>query len=61
MIHYNKPLFDNPVFLHHDYYADNIHNVYKIIKEVLSLPIYPFMTDKEAHYVTDSINKFIQK
>lgn len=57
-IHYNKPLNKNIVFRNSKY--KNIKNSNLFSKEVLSLPIHPFVNKKQARFICDTINKFIK-
>lgn len=67
-IHYNKPLNKNFVFKDCKCIDTssckkircNIKNSNLISKEVLSLPIHPFIEKKQAKFICDTINKFIK-
>ncbi len=60
MIHYNLALFEHPLFKNYPYRAENIHTVHNIKKTILSLPIYPELTDIEVDYVSDCIQEFFK-
>lgn len=61
MIHYSNALFENPLFRDFPYKAESLANVHKATQEVLSLPVYPYMTDEEAHFVTTTIQKYYKQ
>lgn len=54
-IHYPIPIECTPAF---SYLNEFNKNTRQYSKEILSLPIHPFMTKKEALYVINTLNKF---
>ena len=58
IIHYDKALFEHDLFKYHLYKAENIKRVHDVTKTVLSLPIYPEMTDYEVDYIANSLKEF---
>ena len=60
MIHYDKALFEHSLFKFHNHEAVNIKNVHKVKQTVLSLPIYPEMTDTEVEYVAECFKVFFK-
>jgi len=58
MIHYDKALFEHTLFNFHKHRAENISKVHEVKQKVLSLPIYPEMTDLEIEYVADCLKEF---
>ena len=58
MIHYPKLLPDTPYLASHNSAAHDLPVGRKIAGEVLSLPIYPEITNEEADYVVDTIKSF---
>jgi UDP-2-acetamido-2-deoxy-ribo-hexuluronate aminotransferase len=58
MIHYQKALFDNPVFKNYLYIADDISVIDTVKNQVLSLPIYPELSDNEVEYIVSKTKMF---
>ncbi|MBI5219523.1 MAG: DegT/DnrJ/EryC1/StrS family aminotransferase [Bacteroidia bacterium] len=58
MIHYDKAMFENVLFEKFDYKAENIHRIHRIKNKVLSLPVYPGLTENEAGYICQKIKEF---
>ncbi len=58
MIHYPKLLFDYSVMKNYPYRAENISNARQITQRILSLPLYPELTDEEITYVCQSLKSF---
>jgi len=61
MIHYNTAIPDYPLFNQTAHKAEKLANISSISKQVLSLPIYPELSDKEIVYVLDVIKSFFDK
>ena len=55
VIHYPRPIYDN-IYLN-KYKSSNV-NVDKNCNQILSIPMYPFLTDDEIFYIVESINNF---
>ena len=60
MIHYEKALFEYSVFKNNKFRAEEISNVHSVKKKVLSLPIYPELTQEEIKYICKQINEFFK-
>ncbi len=60
-IHYPIPLHMQPVFQKLGYREGMFPVAEKAAKEVLSLPVFPEMTDSEINYVIESIIEFFKK
>ncbi len=58
MIHYPKLLFEYGLMQNYSYRAENIVNARFITKRILSLPLYPELTDEEVSYICESIKSF---
>jgi dTDP-4-amino-4,6-dideoxygalactose transaminase len=57
-IHYPIPLHLQPVYRDLGYHAGDFPNAETAAKQVLSLPIYPEMTDVQVHEVADAVRDF---
>jgi len=60
-IHYTRPLFEYSLFKNLSYRAENIPVCTNICKKVLSLPIYPELTNQQIDYICSSILKFYHR
>lgn len=58
LVSWDTPMYKQPVMLPNDIFLPETE---KICGEVLSLPMYPELKDKEVAYVADCIRKFYQK
>lgn len=58
-IHYPIPLHLQLAYEHLDLNGSDLKNTEKIAGEILSLPIFPFMTQEEIEYVVESVNKVV--
>ena len=58
LIYYPTPLHTQPCFSHLGYIEGEFPVAEKACKEVLALPIYPFLEEKELETVVDAINSF---
>lgn len=61
MIHYDRPLFEYPLFKNVKHRAKNIKTVYEYTSRVLSLPIYPELSESETSHIAESIRHFKPK
>ncbi|RMF92204.1 MAG: DegT/DnrJ/EryC1/StrS family aminotransferase [Candidatus Schekmanbacteria bacterium] len=59
-IHYPIPLHLQPAYKHLGYKKGDFPVTEKIAEEILSLPVYPEMTDEMINYVSDTIHKFFK-
>ncbi|MFN4245859.1 MAG: DegT/DnrJ/EryC1/StrS family aminotransferase [Brevinematia bacterium] len=59
-IYYPLPLHLQKCFSELGYKKGSLPNTEKSANEVLSLPIFPGLTDEEINYVTDTIKKFFK-
>jgi dTDP-4-amino-4,6-dideoxygalactose transaminase len=60
-IHYPLPLHFQKVFSYLGYKENDFPQAEKAAKEVLSLPIYPGLSNEEINYVLSSIKEFFNK
>ena len=58
-IHYPIPLHRQIAYEHLDLNGTDLKNTEKIAGEILSLPIFPFMTQDEIEYVVESVNEVV--
>lgn len=58
MIHYPYAIFEQSIFSEYVKNPENFTNINTIKKSVLSLPIYPELTDKEADYICKCVKDF---
>lgn len=58
MIHYSHLLFEYSLMQQRTYFAENIHQAKQLTKHVLSLPLYPELTDDEVRAVCKTIKQF---
>ena len=58
-IHYPIPLHRQIAYEHLDLNGTDLKNTEKIADEILSLPIFPFMTQDEIEYVVESVNEVV--
>jgi len=56
-IYYPKALFEQPVYKNLNYKLDSFSQLQKIIKEVVSLPIQPYLSDEEQNNVINVIKE----
>jgi dTDP-4-amino-4,6-dideoxygalactose transaminase len=57
-IHYPVPIQKTKPFSHLDQF--NNRNTVRFADEMLSLPMHPFLEDKEIEYITNTINNFFK-
>jgi dTDP-4-amino-4,6-dideoxygalactose transaminase len=57
-IHYPIPLHLQPAYSYKGYKRGDFPVAEKAAKEILSIPIYPEMTQEQLRYVVDSIKEF---
>jgi dTDP-4-amino-4,6-dideoxygalactose transaminase len=55
VIHYPRPVYDNTYL---NKYKSSNDNVDKNCNQILSIPMYPFLTGDEISYIVESINNF---
>jgi UDP-2-acetamido-2-deoxy-ribo-hexuluronate aminotransferase len=58
MVHYTRPLYEYSLFKDHPYKADDIVHCKPVCRDVLSLPIYPELTEHEIEYICLTIKNF---
>ena len=58
-IHYPIPLHRQPAYLKRGYDRVSLPETEKAAGEVLSLPVYPTLTDEQIDYVVDVLNKAV--
>jgi dTDP-4-amino-4,6-dideoxygalactose transaminase len=59
-VHYPIPLHLQPALSYLGYKEGDFPVAERATKEVLSLPVFPEMTDEEIYYVIDSIKDFFR-
>ncbi|MBP9727080.1 MAG: DegT/DnrJ/EryC1/StrS family aminotransferase [Gammaproteobacteria bacterium] len=59
-IYYKLPLHLQPIFAKYPRSLSKLLVVEKICKEIVSLPLNPFLTDDEADIIVDAIERFFQ-
>ncbi|MCD6490030.1 MAG: DegT/DnrJ/EryC1/StrS family aminotransferase [Thermodesulfobacterium sp.] len=57
-IYYSKPLHLQPVYKNLNFGNVKLPVTERVAKEVLSLPLYPYLTEEEINYVISSIRDF---
>jgi dTDP-4-amino-4,6-dideoxygalactose transaminase len=57
-IHYPIPLHLQPVYQNLGYHAGDFPHAEKAANEILSLPMYPELTDEQAQQIVDAIKEF---
>ena len=60
-IHYPLPLHLQPAFAHLGYSPGDLPVTEKIADEILSLPIFPEMTDEQTGYVIENVKKYFRQ
>ena len=58
LIHYPVPIHLQPAYNFLGYSAGDLPVTEKISQEILSIPVYPELEDKEIDYIIDRIKKF---
>ena len=58
-IHYPTPLHRQPAYLKQGYVGVRLPVTEQVAAEVISLPMYPELTNKQIEYVVDGIKEFI--
>jgi len=60
-IYYSKPLHLQPIYKNLNFKNGDLPITEKLAKEVLSLPLHPYLTQEEINYVISSIRDFYKK
>ena len=58
MVHYEKALSENKLFLPYKHRAEQLNNIDSVKTKVLSLPIHPWLNDDEVDYIIDKVLAF---
>ena len=58
MIHYPRALFEHLLFREYDHRAEGLDTVHHVANSVLSLPIYPELSDEEVEYIVRQLRQF---
>ena len=58
MIHYPTALPFEPAYSHHKYSNEDFPIAFRLSQEVLSLPIYPELSEEQINYVCKKIKEF---
>ena len=61
MIHYPKALFEYELFKQYPFKAENISHTHELKTKVLSLPVYPELSENEIDYICKSIIEFTEQ
>lgn len=59
-IHYPTPIHLQPAYRTPEYPPGSFPEAEKLSKEILSLPMYPGMTDSQVEYVVEAIKDFFK-
>ena len=57
-IHYPIPLHLQPAYKHLNYKEGDFPVTEKVAKEILSIPLYPELTEEQQNYVISKIKEF---
>jgi dTDP-4-amino-4,6-dideoxygalactose transaminase len=57
-VHYPVPLHVQPAYAHLGLTRGNFPIAEKLAEEILSIPVYPELTDEQLIYIVDSVNQF---
>ncbi len=60
-VYYPVPLYRQPAYKHLNYKKEDFPITEKACQEVLSLPMFPELTEKEVSYICETIHHFFQK
>ncbi|MBN2602746.1 MAG: DegT/DnrJ/EryC1/StrS family aminotransferase [Candidatus Thermoplasmatota archaeon] len=60
-IHYPIPLHLQPAYKNYDFKRTNFPVSEKLAKEILSIPIYPEISEEQKKYIVDKIKQFVYK
>ncbi len=58
LIHYPTPIHLQEVYRHLGYKQGDFPHAERVAEEIISLPMYPGLTEEEVHYVCDAIKAF---
>jgi len=58
MIHYSKALSEYGMFKNHPFRSEPLKYIHEVKKQVLSLPVYPELTDEETDYIISKVIGF---
>ena len=59
--HYKYPLHFQKAYQHLGYQAGDFPVTEEVMKEIISLPMYPELTAEQIEYVADSLKQFLKK
>jgi len=60
-IHYPIPLHLQPAYKNYDFNRTNFPVSEMLAKEILSIPIYPELSEEQKNYIVDKIKEFVYK
>lgn len=60
MIYYPKPLHLQPAYRSVDYPPGSFPNAERLAKEVLSLPMHPFLSEDQIAYIAEQVRAFLR-
>ena len=61
MVHYSKPLYDYSLFINTAFRSEDINVCGNMCGKVISLPIYPELTNDEIIYISKTIHSFFNQ
>ncbi|MCX8113081.1 MAG: DegT/DnrJ/EryC1/StrS family aminotransferase [Bacteroidia bacterium] len=60
MVYYPKPLHLQPAYYNPDYPEGSFPNAERLSREVLSLPMHPFLSESQLSYITETVRRFFR-
>ncbi|MCS6894655.1 MAG: DegT/DnrJ/EryC1/StrS family aminotransferase [Bacteroidia bacterium] len=60
MVYYPKPLHLQPAYYNSAYPEGSFPNAERLAKEVISLPIHPFLSEDQIYYIAEGVREFFK-
>lgn len=60
MVYYPKPLHLQPAYYHPDYPEGSFPNAERLAREVISLPMHPFLAEDQVAYIAGAVRDFFR-
>lgn len=60
MVYYPKPLHLQPAYFRPEYPAGSFPNAERLAKEVISLPMHPFLSEDQIAYIAEAVRSFFR-
>jgi dTDP-4-amino-4,6-dideoxygalactose transaminase len=60
MVYYPKPLHLQPAYFRPEYPAGSFPNAERLAKEVISLPMHPFLSEDQIAYIAETVRAFFR-